>query len=160
MTGKKMLDNILVGLMLLSSIGVISLFYYTEVSYKRPPIDEAKEKETFLKTFDPKTVPTLLKIDKMVISLIPKDEKSNQRMKYLEIEAHLVLFKSEYLESMKTNVSVVLDRLIVISSKMGADELNTLTGKILLEDRLRKDINSIFGKPVVKSIFFSRYTVQ
>jgi flagellar FliL protein len=61
---------------------------------------------------------------------------------------------------MKTNVSVVLDRLIVISSKMGADELNTLTGKILLEDRLRKDINTIFGKPVVKSIFFSRYTVQ
>ncbi len=159
MTGKKLLDLILLLLSTITSLAVIGLFYYTEKSYKKPPIDESKEKEAFFKNADPKSMPTLIKIDKMVVSLIPKDQ-SNHRMHYLELEAHLSLIKPDYSASVKSYVSIVLDRIIVIASKMGAEELNTLTGKIILEDRLRKEINAALGKPVIKSIFFSRYTVQ
>lgn len=160
MTGKKSLDMILLGLMTLVNLGIIGLFYYTEKSYKKPPIDESKEKEAFFKSHETvKAIPTLFKIDKMTVSLIPKDEQ-NRRMHYLELETHLVLLKSEYKETLKPYASIILDKIITITSKMGVEELNTLTGKIILEDRLRKEINQSFGKPVVKSIFFSRYTVQ
>ena len=160
MTGKKMLDMILLGLMTLTTLAVIGLFYYTEKIYKRPPIDENKEKEAFLKNNDPKAMPVFYKLEKLTVSLVPKDQIGNQRMRYVDLEVHLVLFKAEDAGVIKTYQAVVQDKIITVTSKMGADELNSLTGKILLEDRLKKEINKALNNPVVKSIFFSRYIVQ
>lgn len=160
MTGKKLIDMILLAVMFLTTLAVIGIFYYTEKIYKRPPIDEAKEKLAFLKESDPKALPAFYKIDKMTVSLVPADARSSQRMRYVEMEIHLVMFKSSDAGIIKTYLPVVQDKIIVIASKMGAEELNSLTGKILLEDRLKKEINASLGKPIVKSIFFSRYTVQ
>ncbi|MFA6235865.1 MAG: flagellar basal body-associated FliL family protein [Bacteriovorax sp.] len=160
MTGKKLFDMILLGLMVVTTSAVIGLFYYTEKVYKRPPIDEAKEKESLLKDSDSKGVPAFYKLEKMTVSLVPKDPNANQRMRYVELEIHLVMFKADDAGIIKTYLPLVQDKIIVIASKMGADELNSLTGKILLEDRLKKEINKSLGKPVVKSIFFSRYIVQ
>lgn len=160
MTGKKLFDMILLGLMVVTTLAVIGLFYYTEKVYKRPPIDEAKEKEALLKETDSKAVPAFYKLEKMTVSLVPKDPNANQRMRYVELEIHLVMFKAEDAGIIKTYLPLVQDKIIVIASKMGADELSSLTGKILLEDRLKKEINKSLGKPVVKSIFFSRYIVQ
>ena len=160
MTGKKLLDTILLGLMVLSTMAVVGLFYYTEKMYKRPPIDEKKERETFLKEGNAKTLPAFYKLDKITVSLVPKDPSGMQRMRYVELEIHLVLFTADDAGIIKTYLSVVQDKIITVASKMGADELNSLTGKILLEDRLKKEVNKALAKTVVKSIFFSRYIVQ
>lgn len=160
MTGKKLIDMILLGAMTLTTLAVIGLFYYTEKMYKRPPIDENKERDAFLKEGNPKDLPAFFKLEKMTVSLVPKDPSGIQRMRYVELEIHLVLFASSDAGIIKTYLSVIQDKIITVASKMGADELNSLTGKILLEDRLKKEINKALGKPVVKSIFFSRYIVQ
>jgi flagellar FliL protein len=160
MTGKKLIDIILLATMTLTTFLVIGLFYYTEKIYKRPPIDEKKEREAFLKESNPKELPAFFKIEKITVSLVPKDPSSNQRMRYVELEIHLVLFSSSDAGIIKTYLSVVQDKIITVASKMGADELNSLTGKILLEDRLKKEINKALGKAILKSIFFSRYMVQ
>lgn len=160
MTGKKMLDMILLGVMTLTTLAVIGLFYYTEKIYKRPPIDENKEKAAFLKSNDPKALPIFYKLDKLTVSLVPKDPNKNQRMRYAELEVHLVLFKPEDAGVIKTYLAVVQDKIITVASKMGADDLNSLTGKIILENRLKKEINKALDKPVVKNIFFARYIVQ
>lgn len=160
MTGKKLIDMILLAVMMLTTLAVIGLFYYTEKIYKRPPIDESKEKEAFLKQSDAKTIPAFYKLEKMTVSLVPRDPNANQRMRYIELEIHLVMFKSDDAGIVKTYLPIIQDKIIVIASKMGADELNSLTGKILLEDRLKKEINKSLGTPVIKSIFFSRYIVQ
>jgi flagellar FliL protein len=160
MTGKKLLDMILLGVMLLSTLAVAGLFYYTEKVYKKPPIDEAAEKTALMGEVNAKALPTFFKVDKMTISLTPKNEALNSRMRWLEIEIHMVLFEEKELEAMKTNLPLVQDRIIDISSKMGPDELNSLSGKILLEDRLKREINKSLGKPVVKNIFFASFIVQ
>lgn len=160
MTGKKLVDTILVALTLLTTLGVLGLFYFTEKMYKKPPIDEAKEKEALMKQTDEKAVPELFKLEPMVFSLIPRDNQKVQRMRYLEIEVHLVLFESEDKEMLKNNLPIVQDRIMEISSKMGPDELSTLSGKILLENRIKTEINQKLNKPVVKTIYFSRYIVQ
>ncbi len=160
MTGKKLVDTILVALTLLTTLGVLGLFYFTEKMYKKPPIDEAKEKEALMKQTDEKATPELFKLETMVFSLIPKDNQKVQRMRYLEIEVHLVLFEAEDKEMLKNNLPVVQDRIMEISSKMGPEELSTLSGKILLENRIKTEINQKLNKPVVKTIYFSRYIVQ
>lgn len=160
MTGKKLIDMILLGVMVLATLAVVGLFYYTEKIYKKPPIDEAALKAELLNSVDAKAVPTFFKVDKMIVSLIPKNEAANSRMRWLEIEMHLVLFEASDLETMKVNLPVVQDRIIDIASKMGADELNSLSGKILLEDRLKREINKALHKPIVKNIFFASFIVQ
>lgn len=160
MTGKKLVDTILVALTLLTTLGVLGLFYFTEKMYKKPPIDEAKEKEALMKQTDEKATPELFKLETMVFSLIPKDNQKVQRMRYLEIEVHLVLFEAEDKEMLKNNLPIVQDRIMEISSKMGPEELSTLSGKILLENRIKTEINQKLNKPVVKTIYFSRYIVQ
>ncbi len=160
MTGKKLIDTILMGVMLLSTIAVVGLFYYTEKIYKRPPIDEVAEKTALMETTDVRAIPTFFKIDKITISLTPKAEVTNTRMRWLEVEVHLVLFESGDVEFIKRNLPVIQDRIIDIASKMGPEELNSLSGKILLEDRLRREINKGLGKTSVKNIFFASYIVQ
>lgn len=146
--------------MLLSTLAVSGLFYYTEKVYKRPPIDEAAEQAALMAEVNANALPTFFKVDKMTISLTPKNEALNSRMRWLEIEIHMVLFEEKELEAMKINLPLVQDRIIDISSKMGPDELNSLSGKILLEDRLKREINKSLGKPAVKNIFFASFIVQ
>lgn len=160
MTGKKLLDMILLGVMVLATLAVTGLFFYTEKMYKKPPIDEALEKKALETDQDAKSLPTFFKVEKMTISLIPKDEAANKRMRWLEIETHLVLFEASDLELMKVSLPIIQDRLIDITSKMGPEELNTLSGKILLEDRLKREINKALGKVIVKGIFFASFIVQ
>jgi flagellar FliL protein len=160
MTGKKMLDNILLGVMLLSTLAVAGLFFYTEKIYKRPPINEEAEKAALMSTNDAKTIPTFFKVDKLTISLTPKEEATNTRMRWLELEVHLVLFDSSDLDMVKGNLPIVQDRIIDIASKMSPEELNSLSGKILLEDRLRREINKGLKKATVKNVLFASYIVQ
>lgn len=160
MTGKKLLDMILVGVMILATLAVVGLFYYTEKMYVKPPIDENAEKAALMTSVDAKAIPTFFKVDKMTISLIPKNETANSRMRWLEIEMHLVLFESNAQEEMKANLPIVQDRIIDIASKMGPDELNSLSGKIILEDRLKREINNALKKPTVKNIYFASFIVQ
>jgi flagellar FliL protein len=160
MTGKKALDMILLALMIVATLAVTGLFYWTEKIYKKPLIDQDKEKAALLKESDNKTLPVFYKLDKTTISLIPKSGAYTPRMHWLEIEIQLALFKEADTGFVKAYQPVVIDRIIDISSKMGPEELSTLSGKILLEDRLKREINKALNKTVVRSIFFPRYIVQ
>ena len=73
MTGKKLIDTILLGVMMLATLSVVGLFYYTEKMYKKPPIDEHAEKASLLNSVEAKGIPTFFKVDKMTVSLIPKN---------------------------------------------------------------------------------------
>lgn len=160
MTGKKLIDTILLAVMILATLAVVGLFYYTEKMYTKPPIDENAEKTALLNSVDARAMPTFFKVDKMTVSLVPRNETANSRMRWLEIEMHLVLFEAEDTELMKASLPIVQDRIIDITSKMGPEELNSLSGKILLEDRLKREINKAMKKPVVKNIFFASFIVQ
>jgi flagellar FliL protein len=160
MTGKKLFDMILTGVSLLTTIAVVGLFYWTEKVYKKPPIDENKEKEALFKDSTAKTLPALYKIDKMTVSLSPKDENKNQRMRWLEVEVNLALFKESDQGVIKAYLPVVQDRIITVTSKMGPDEINTISGKVILEDRLKNEINKALDKKIVKNIYFSKFIVQ
>lgn len=147
-------------IMLLLTLAVAGFFYYTEKIYKKPPVDEKSEKLALMNSVSVKSIPTFFKIDKMTISLIPKNEALNSRMRWLEVEMHMTLFDTADLSLAKAYLAIIQDRIIDVSSKMGPDELNSLTGKILLEDRLKKEINSALKKPVIKNIFFASFIVQ
>lgn len=160
MTGNKKLDTILLLIMLTLTLATAGIFYYTEFLYKKPQVNESHEKAELLENKDARAIPQFFKVDKMVISLIPKDAPANARMRWLEIEMHLVLFEREDEVYISENIAVVKDRIIDIASRMGTEELNSVSGKILLEDRLKREINKALLRPVIKNIFFASFIVQ
>lgn len=160
MTGKKLFDMILTGLTLLTTLAVIGLFYYTEKIYVKPPINEEAEKAELFSNKADKVLPTIFKVEKMIVSLSPKEDTKIQRMRWLEVEVNLELFKTEDLEFVKAYLPAIQDRIIETTSKMGPDDINTISGKVILEERLKNEFNRVLGKKSVVKIYFSKFIVQ
>ena len=82
------------------------------------------------------------------------------KLRFLDMILHLVPFESKYVETLEKYKPQISDIVISVSSKMTPDDLNTATGKILLESRIKTKINDLLGKAVVKEILFSKFIIQ
>jgi len=160
MTGNKKVDTIIVLLMLIITLATAGVFTYTVALHKAPVVNDEQQKQEMMNSVGTNAIPQFFKVEKMVISLIPKEDAANARMRWLEIEMHLILFDPADEAYLKDHIAIVKDRMIEIASRMGANELNSVSGKILLEDRLKREINKALLKPVVKNIFFTNFIVQ
>lgn len=156
MTGNKTLDTILVGLLTLASAATLGIFVYTEIVYKRPLPSDDIELTKLKADTQSEISPEVYKLDKMTINL----NSQGSRLRFLDVEIHFVPFKSEYIENLESKKVFIQDAIIDISSNMAPEELNTVAGKILLEERIRRRINDFFRKSIVKEIFFSKFVVQ
>ena len=82
------------------------------------------------------------------------------RLRFLNIKLDLELFQNGMQEKLKDLTPVINDQLIDIAGNMKASELNSITGKILLESRIKKRLNSLLGAPIIKRIYFSKFIIQ
>jgi len=61
----------------------------------------------------------------------------------------------------KANEHLFKDTLIELGSHLNPEDLESVTGKMLLENRIKKQVNSKLGDPpVIKQIYFSGFIVQ
>ena len=72
----------------------------------------------------------------------------------------LEVFEEADKEVVKAQKSFVEDSLIDIAGNMQPEELNSVTGRILLETRIKDRINNKIGKKAVKKIYFSKFIIQ
>lgn len=156
MTGKKIIDTILVGLMLLVTFGTIGVFVYTQYFYERPLPDPETERLKMQAEAKAQLFPNSYKLDKMVINLPTR----SSRLRFLDMQAYLVPFNSEATEIFDKNKAAIQDVIIDIASAMQPEELGTVTGKILFEKRIKERVNGLFQKPVVKSVQFTDFVIQ
>lgn len=156
MTGNKTLDTILVAILTLATAGALGVFVYTEVLFKRPLPSDGIELDSLKQDIQKEVAPEVYKLDKMIINL----NNQGSRLRFLDVEIHFVPFKSDYVEKLESQKAFIQDAIIDISSNMAPDELNTVAGKVLLEERIRRRLNDFFGKSLIKEIYFSRFVVQ
>lgn len=133
------------------------LVFYSHNMLKPAPTDQAAEaqalKDGALANTQIKPVP----IKKFVVNL----HSQGSRLRYLDLEMNILPFSEDQKELIKANEHVFKDAVIEIASHLGPDELDSVTGKILLENRIKKKVNEKIGQtPVVKQIFFSGFVVQ
>ena len=156
MTGKPFIDKILIALNLATLLGGLGLFVYTNMIYKRPLPDEAAELEDLKNSARKGTEVAAYKLDKMTINL----HSETARLRFIDLEAHLLPFKEEETKILETNKTQILDAIMDVTSNMSPEDLNSISGKILLENRLKTRINDLLGVQVVREIFFSSFVVQ
>lgn len=156
MTGKPLLDKIVMALNVLGLLFSLGAVIYSTVIWQKPLPKNEEElrllRQEALTTSFVETIP----MKKITINL----PSQRGRLRYLDIEMGLLPFKSVYIDKLKANFSLIYDRAIVHSGKMEAEELNSLAGKILLEDQIKKDVNEALGGPILKKIFFTVFVVQ
>ena len=150
-----MINKILTVVGLLMTVGLFGLFVYTEVIYKRPlpnaekEFEELKSKGIYVNTSKG------LRLKKITVNI-----KSKKRLRFMNAELDLIPFKEKYLNKLEDNKAYIRDSIIDIASNMTATELTSLSGKILFEERIKKQLNLKFKKPILKEIFFSSFVIQ
>jgi flagellar FliL protein len=156
MTGNQKLDKIILGLSAVVTLGSAALVFYSHTQIKPPATDQAAEAQALLDKaqHDNMIKPFLLK--QLVVNIPGR----GQRLRYLEAEIGVLPFEESSHEIFKNNVHLFQNALVLIAADMDPDELMSVTGKLLLESRIKKKVNEELGKPLIKRIYFSKFTIQ
>lgn len=156
MTGNKVFDQFLMIFLLACTAATLGVFAYTNVIFKRVLPSDELEKIKFDKEAVAANYPETYKVEKLIINLPSR----TKRLHFLEVELFLTTFKNGQAETLEQKKPILHDIIISVVGQMQSEELNSISGKILLETRLKKKINALHSAPHVKSILFSRFVVQ
>lgn len=150
------LQKILLLVNLVVVLGGAGLVYYSHNMMKPVATDQLAEAEDLKKTALDQTKLQPVPIKKFVVNLHSKDT----RLRYLDLEMNILTFYPEQKDIIKEYEHYFKDAVIEIASHLNPEDLDTVTGKILLENKIKKQVNAKMGQPVVKQIFFSGFVVQ
>lgn len=151
-----MIDNILLGIMVLVTVGTLSFFFYSLNVYEKPLPDNATEQAALMEDSKKAIFSEAYKLDKLIVNL----KSRTSRLRFLDLETYLVPFKNRQTDIFEENKPIIHDIIIDEAARILPEELNTVSGKLIFENRLRKRINEDLKAPLVKDIFFSRFVVQ
>lgn len=154
-----MIQKIIAAICLVFSLLTTGIFIYTQLFYKKPIPDDAKEFAIMKEESKKPIMPVEgYKIKRIMINL--EQETGKEKMRYLNLEALIIPFKEDGAGILDENQAIVYDTFMMVGSKMDPNELNTISGKILLENRLRKTINERLHEEVVREILFQHFMIQ
>ena len=156
MTGNKTVDNILLALMFLATGAALGTFVYTEMVYKRPLPKDEVELANLKNDTKGVSTPESYKLDKLTVNLTSK----TRRLRFLDVQIHLVVFKKDDISRLEEIKPIINDIIIDVAAGMEPDELNSIAGKLIFENRVKKNINKNFKKSVVKELFYTKFVVQ
>jgi flagellar FliL protein len=156
MTGNSLIDKIILGLSFLAGCLVIGLFVFTNYLYTKPDINEKEQLAKLKSDTRGSTMSETYKINRLIVNLYA----DSTRLRFLEITPHFVPFNKGFLDLLTKNESIVSDVVINVAGKMSPEELNTVSGKILLEARIKNELNERLGVQAIKDIYFANFVVQ
>lgn len=156
MTGKAILDKIIIGINLLGLLLGIGIFVYKNKIYQRPYPDEFLEYKKMQEALKGKTEEKSYKFDKIIVNL----KSVETRLRFLSFQMEVVVFKEPELKIIEEAKPLIYDSVIETINYFDPDEINTVTGKILFENKLKREINNIAKKAIVKRIYFTSFVIQ
>jgi flagellar FliL protein len=152
-----MFQKILIIANLVAVLAGAGLVFYSHNLLKPKPTDQAAEAEALKNDAIAITQLQPVPIKKFVVNLYSK----SSRLRYLDLEMNILTFREDQKEIIKANEHIFKDIVIEIASHLEPDDLDSVTGKILLENKIKKQVNAKLGDPpVIKQIFFSGFVVQ
>ena len=149
-------QKILIILNLVVVLAGAGLVYYAHNIIKPEPTNQAAEAESLKTNAAELAQVQALPMKKFVVNLHSRES----RLRYLDVEMNILPFHNDQKELIKANEYILKDILIETASHLAPEDLDTLSGKILFENKLKKQINAKLGQPVVKQIYFSGFIVQ
>jgi flagellar FliL protein len=156
MTGKALIDKIIVLVGLVIALGSVGLVYYSHNMIKREPTNQVTEFQELKDSAKAATQQKPYAVKQMIVNIL----STGNKLRYLDCELNILTFSEDQKEILKNSEHIIKNAMVAIAAEMSADDLNSVTGKILLESRVKKQVNDELKNPTVKQIYFSRYVVQ
>jgi flagellar FliL protein len=135
---------------------VLGVFVFTEFVYKRPLPDNQKEFQKLVTEESQSPYPIVVKFDQIFTNL----PSTSKKLSFVQFEIHFVLYQKEAQALLEKMKPVLKDLMIVAVGRMEASELATMSGKFLLEEKIRKATNNLFPNPLIKRVLFTTFIVQ
>lgn len=132
------------------------LVYYSHFMIKPERTNQKAEEENLKNEASEKSRIEPVAIKKFVVNL----HSGTSRLRYLDLEMNVLTFHADQRELVKSAEHIFKDVVIDVASKMEPGDLDSVTGKIAFESRVKKAVNERLGQPVVKQIYFSSFVVQ
>lgn len=133
------------------------LVYYSHNMIKPEPTNQAAEADALKENAKEQAQVQAVPMKKFVVNL----HSRGTRLRYLDVEMNILPFHNDQKELIKASEYIIKDVLIEVASHLAPDDLDTLSGKILLENKIKKQVNAKLGEtPVIKQIYFSGFVVQ
>jgi flagellar FliL protein len=150
-------QKILVIVNLVVVLAGAGLVYYSHAIIKPEATNQAAEEASLKSNAMEQSQITAVPMKKFVVNL----HSRGTRLRYLDVEMNILPFHNDQKELIKAHEYVIKDVLIEIASQLAPEDLDTLSGKILLENKIKKQVNAKLGPiPVIKQIYFSGFVVQ
>lgn len=155
MTGKPLLDKILIALNVFVLLGALGLYFYS--MQLEPKLSEADELKDFNSSSIAQNQNTSISFSKITVNL----SSERGKLHFLDAEVHIVPINEKYIEKIQKDHKDELTSIIIeTASAMTPDEVTTVSGKILLAEKIKKNINLRLGQKMVKQILFTRFVIQ
>lgn len=156
MTGNSALDKILI-LMNAVVIGLaVALVVYSHTMVTKPLTDSSSEFGGLIENSMQELQKAPVTLDQITVNLYSRE----RRLRFLDTQMNIELFSEKDRVEVKAIKTHIFDALIDIAGNMHPDELNSVTGRILLENRIKKRVNSLVGRSLIKKIYFSKFIIQ
>jgi len=156
MKGIAKIDLLIVAAFSVATIAITGFFYYTiHMAPKALPVDK-ENFQNLRKTITPKSISTGLPVKKILINLPSR----TARLRFLELEISLFTFEENQKKDLEDKLPVLQDTIINVASKMQPEELNSISGKILLEERIKKQFHKKTNEKIISKIFYTKFVVQ
>lgn len=156
MTGNPALDKIILGINGLVVLAAAGLVIFAHTSIKPLSTNQGLEFGNMIEGTINEHQKAPVTLDEIVVNLYSREA----RLRFLNTQMNIVLVQERdrtYVDSLKY---IINDALIDIAGNMKPDELNSVTGRILLENRIKDRVNQYARRTVIKKIFFSKFIVQ
>ena len=156
LTGKSFIDLVMVGVSTFMTAAMAGIFYYSVYVYEKPTLDNAEEFKKMLAETRVVEKVSGVEFEKIIVNL----QGQTSRLRFLETTLTLIPFKKNQVGLLEGNKEIILDSIINIAGNMEPEELNSISGKLLLEERIKKKIENSIVPNLIKEIYFSTFVVQ
>ncbi|MFZ8932736.1 MAG: flagellar basal body-associated FliL family protein [Bacteriovoracaceae bacterium] len=162
MTGNKIIDIVLGALSIITAVLVIYIFYISsETLFNRQTPEDLAELERLKMEGMALSFPRSYDLKKIVVNLKSK----SKRLRFLEVDMHITPFDEIDTEKLESNKHLLRDEIITLAGSMYPNDLNTVTGKLVFEEKIKQRFNdtlatAIGKKKTVRKIYFTRFVVQ
>ncbi len=156
MTGNSSLDKIIIGINVLVVGAAVALVAYSHTMLKKPMIDEASEFGEAIENSISEFQKPSVSLEEITVNLYSRE----RRLRFLNTKMNIELFHDKDRDFVKSLKTKIYDSLIDIAGNMQPSELNSITGRILLENRIKKRVNSLGKRSLIKKIYFSKFIIQ
>lgn len=156
MTGNPSLDKVLIALNGLVMALSTALVLYSHIVIKPPMVDQGSQMQGMLNSSINLSQITPVKFPELLLNLYSRQT----RLRFLQTQMNVEVYEEKQKEIVNTYKAFITDTLIDISGNLSPAELNSVTGRILLETRIKNRVNERLKRKVIKKIYFSKFIIQ